>query len=66
MHTSNPIGRGPHIHMTPEKLKQFKKLYEWAVQMGDKMFLFEDRGFLVSYARYLVEYLEGEFAQRGM
>jgi len=51
------------INFTPEKLKDFKKLYE-ATEPG-KTFMFEGREVLKDYAKYVIQYLEDQF-KRGV
>ena len=50
------------IEWTPAKLKHFKKAYDEAYETSqDKVndvFMFEDDIFVLSYAKYLIEYLE--------
>lgn len=43
---------------TIEKREQLRKAYEEAVAMGVEAFGFEGNEYLVSYARYLLEYLD--------
>lgn len=47
-----------HIEFTLEKIKAFRKLYDEAVKDGKEMFIFEGHDVLVSYAKYVLEYLE--------
>lgn len=46
------------IEFTPEKLKRLKKARASAVERGDTQFTFEGKEVLVSYAKYMIEYLE--------
>ena len=48
-----------YISFTPEKLKEFKKLYEATKPNG--IFIFEGREVLKEYAKYVIIYLEGKF-----
>lgn len=41
-------------------LRRFKKAYEEAAQAGNDTFLFDGNEFVLTYARYLIEYLEGQ------
>ena len=58
MTDSKTQGQGM-VTFTPEKLKQFKVFYVMAKDRGVESFEFEDKVYLVSYAKYLIEYLEG-------
>lgn len=49
----------PVFHWNRAKLEQFKKDYEAAYKYGEDEFTFEGHPFLVDYAKYLIEYLEG-------
>lgn len=54
------------IEWTAQKLKAFKKKYEKAktIEAADSTadaFTFEGNVFVVSYAKYLIEYLETKF-----
>jgi hypothetical protein len=40
---------------------RLRKRYEQAVRKGEDQFMFEGNEFLVNYAKYLLEYLEGKF-----
>jgi hypothetical protein len=52
-----------YINWTPEKLAQFKKAYQLHAD-PKATFVFEDKEFVVAYAKYLIEYLEGQFNER--
>ncbi len=41
-------------------LKRFKKAYEEAAAANRAVFDFDGHQFVVQYARYLIEYLEGQ------
>lgn len=43
-----------------QKLKAFKKAFADAADMDELDFIFEGNLYLVTYARYLIEYLEGK------
>jgi len=43
------------------KLKQLKAAYTKAVQMNLDTFTFDHKVYVVGYAKYLIEYLEGKF-----
>ena len=51
---------GPTYTWTPEKLALFKKRYE--LHKTDEDFVFAGMCFVPAYAKYLIEYLDGEFA----
>lgn len=46
------------INFTKNKLIQFKKEYQKAIENKNESFIFNGNEFLVSYAKYLIEYLE--------
>ena len=50
------------ISFNPENFEQLKKEYQVAVDAGMDIFMFDGQyEMLVSYAKYLIEYLEGRF-----
>lgn len=49
------------INFTRRKLVEFKRLYNQAVIDKKEQFLFEGHEVLVSYAKYMIEYLDGQF-----
>lgn len=49
------------VEMTPEKTKALRKAYLAALEAGQETFDFEGNTLLVAYAKYLLEYLEGQF-----
>lgn len=49
------------ISFDAAKTEQFRKRYEQAVREREEMFEFEGKDFLVGYAKYVLEYLEGKF-----
>lgn len=51
--------RKPTINWTPEKLAKLKLLYAECEDGG--VFQFEGHDILKSYAKYLIEYLDGVF-----
>ncbi len=53
------------INYTPEKLKALKKIYANAFLNNDTKFVFEGNEYLVSYAKYLIEFLEPKFKTGG-
>jgi hypothetical protein len=50
---------GTHVNYDRPKLRRLRAAYEKAVAAGASQFDFEGAELLVSYARYLIEYLEG-------
>lgn len=49
----------PVFHWNRAKLEQFRKACNEAIFDGKPEFTFEGHPFLVAYAKYLIEYLEG-------
>lgn len=49
------------LTMNPQQFKILKKKYNEAKEKNEKSFYFQDREILVSYASYLIEYLENEY-----
>lgn len=45
------------VNFTPNKLKSFKKVLSAAEAKSQESFKFEGNEYLVSYAKYIVEYL---------
>ena len=52
----------PTVVFTREKLKAFKKAYTKAA--GKDHFKFEGMPYVRGYAKYVIEYLEGQFSGR--
>lgn len=50
-----------YINFTPELFRKLKKEYKKANDKKIEVFLFEGKEILVSYAKYLIEYLETKF-----
>lgn len=50
-----------HIKATPEFLKGLKKAYKAAEANHAETFTFEGNEYVVGYAKYLIEFLEGHF-----
>lgn len=50
------------INWTRPLLNKFKQAYAVAADEGKDVFIFEDNGFTVGYAYYLITFLEGEIA----
>jgi hypothetical protein len=53
-----------HVSINEQELKTLKKDYDKAVEDGEQSFTFKGREVLVSYAKYMIEYLEGEFKKQ--
>lgn len=51
------------MRWTPEMLKRFKRAYNQAVKDNADVFTFEGNAFVRDYAKYLIEYIEGEFGK---
>ena len=52
----------PTVNWTKDKLERFRKAYVAAKDGGnDAIFKFEGYEFVVGYAKYLIEYLDGRF-----
>ena len=49
------------IKFTPDKVTKLKAEYKKAVDDGVTSFIFEGHELLVSYAKYLIEYLDTVF-----
>ena len=49
------------IHFTEVKFSTLKRAYERATKDGETQFKFEGHDVLVSYAKYLIEYLTSHF-----
>jgi hypothetical protein len=49
------------ITWTPAMLARFKKAYDKAVAEKADTFMFDGNEFVVGYAKYLIEYLNGVF-----
>lgn len=54
------MGKMSEIQFTRVKFKALKRAYQKAVDDELEMFQFEGHDLLVSYAKYLIEYLEKE------
>ena len=55
---------GKMISWTPEALVRFKNRYEQTVTLKNEQFAFNGDVYVVGYAKYLIEYLEGRFANQ--
>jgi len=51
------------IAWTLPMLEQFKAAYQFAVKYEADIFTFDGNEFVVSYAKYLIEYLESDEVQ---
>lgn len=52
------------IYFTRTTLKALKNAYHNALIQGKEEFQFEGHTLLVSYAKYLIEYLDSEFSRK--
>lgn len=52
------------IVLTAESLKYFKAAYKKAAADGLDTFVFDGNTFVVSYAKYFIEYIEGQLNGR--
>lgn len=57
----NNIIETPSIAFTETKFKKFKKAFKEADKSNQKIFVFEDKEILTTYARYLIEYLSSYY-----
>jgi len=48
------------ITFTKESFKRFKKAYKDAIRNKATQFTFEQNEFIVGYAKYVIEYIEGK------
>jgi hypothetical protein len=53
----------PIINWTPDKLAALKRAQAHAIETKQDQFKFEGHDMLVSYAKYLIEYLETQFGK---
>jgi hypothetical protein len=60
MSNDTPI-ETPSIAFTETKYKKFKKAFKEAEKAGLTQFQFEDKEILVTYAKYLIEYLSDHY-----
>jgi septin family protein len=51
----------PSIAFTESKYKKFKKAFREAEKEKQESFTFEDKPILVTYARYIIEYLSSHY-----
>jgi hypothetical protein len=49
------------VTYTEESIASLKKRYDEAVENDEKTFIFEGNEYLLDYAKYMIEYLEGVF-----
>lgn len=54
-------GEGPAILWTRPKLVKFKQAYQDAIDTCEGEFIFEGNEFMMGYAKYLIEFLDGKF-----
>ncbi len=52
------------IDVTPKFFSDLKKAYQKALEEKKESFSFEGNEYLVTYAKYMIEYLEGEAKRR--
>jgi len=60
MNKEQPV-ETPSIAFTENKYKKFKKAFETAEKAGQTEFTFEDKPVLVTYAKYMIEYLSSHY-----
>lgn len=60
MSTDKPV-ETPSIAFTEDKFKKFKKAYKEADKQSQLSFMFEDKEILVTYAKYMIEYLSDHY-----
>ncbi len=51
----------PIVTWTPAKLARLRKAWQTVKDDPNKVFTFDGLDYLSSYARYLIEYLDGQF-----
>lgn len=49
------------VSMSAEDLKRLKEAYKQSSEAGDTSFMFMGRTWDIGYAKYVIEYLEGQF-----
>ena len=54
--------QGNAINWTRPLLERFKKAYKEANDRNAETFVFDGHGFLVGYAKYLIEFLDGDLS----
>lgn len=52
------------VTFTPEILARFKRVYRDAVDAHSDTFMFEGKEYVVTYAKYLIEYLDGQLLDK--
>ena len=53
--------QGTIISWNRPMLDRFKEAHAAASKRNAETFVFDGQGFLIGYAKYLIEYLEGQF-----
>jgi len=53
------------IAFTEQDLAEFKKAYDTAIENDQVQFIFKNHVYVVSYAKYVIEYLEDQFKTKG-
>lgn len=61
MNDISDITKDPFITVSKKSFEQLKELYKKATGDNKNSFLFQEKEFLTSYAKYLIEYLEPKF-----
>lgn len=56
---SNDMAETPMVEFNKAKLIKFKKAYDKAEKADTESFVFEGNEYILGYAKYLIEYLEG-------
>jgi hypothetical protein len=51
------------VRWTRPKLERFKKTYDAAVANDEEIFVFDGLDYVPDYAKFLIEFLEGELAR---
>lgn len=49
--------------ITKNNIQEFKKCYNEALKNNQEIFIFEEQEILVTYAKYLIEYLDMKIKQ---
>jgi hypothetical protein len=59
------VAEGIMIEFNQASLKSVKKAYAKAVEDGKDQFTWGGHEFVTNYAKYMIEYLEGQFKLEG-
>lgn len=57
---ANPENIENYVTFDAETLLRFKKFYKEAIRKKEEIFIFDGQEYLVSYAKYLIQYLESK------